>query len=264
VVLFLLSSCGPSDQQRVNTLKDLFKQHKYRDVISTYETTRSEISDTSENRRASLIYKKATDVIRRINKLIIIADSLQKLGFIDDAKKYLEDASQIEQTDTVSTNKLKYISSLVGQKRPKYFYRGMIENYEFQYIFHTRWKNNEILPDTVEIFVKNHDNIRRTALAYFIPSLWYLKVTRNGISGLAVILKSEIVGSERFSRVIWPSETFNGKTNYSNVNIMRENTNISISRVFKTIIIGTDEAYYINLIGYKYSKIRQLNFTGFE
>jgi uncharacterized protein YvpB len=94
--------------------------------------------------------------------------------------------------------------------------------------------------------------------------LWYLKVTRNGISGLAVILKSEIVGSERFSRVIWPSETFNGKTNYSNVNIMRENTNISISRVFKTIIIGTDEAYYINLIGYKYSKIRQLNFTGFE
>lgn len=223
------------------------------------------ISDTSENRRANIIFNKAKTIIHNIDTLIALADSAQRIGFIDDAKMFVEKAKIIEPTDTIASASYKGVVALFAHARPRYLYKGIIGNYQLKLIFHTRWEGNEFVPDTIEISVENHDNVSVTALARFFPELWYIRVTSRGPQFLALFIKSnEEFNSQPLSKPIWPGETRSAKTCYSSKELVRNNTNISISKLFKSIVLGTDNCYYFNLIGFKESKGRKLVFDGYE
>jgi len=261
-IIVIVAGCGKSDKELVYELQNLFQAKQYRQLIVSYEQLSHSLKTTEEQKRAQELYEKSYSIVSKSRDLIASGDSLARIGFANEAFNKYTKAFLLEPSESTIVIKLNTIS-LMG--KPIYRYSGRIGACEFVHTFHTKWVGDDLLPDFVEIKVTNKSVLQPTVLAKFVPSFFYREYSRTGPHALVIIAdKKQYINNKLFTKFLWRGETETGKVSYTNANIIERNPTLSHSEVFKRIIIGNDEACFINMVGFQYIEIRGLSFVGYE
>lgn len=265
--LFLLSitifiGCGKSEKEKVDEFYLIYNGGNYRKVVLDYQKLISELNDTLEIKRAKEIFDKSNIIVNRADSLISLVDSLANFGFNLSALKYAKEASGLIPRDSIINNKL---INLPEAKTPKYSISGKYRSARFDYVFHTRWEKEELIPTSVDITITNLYSSAPTALAFYVPSFYYLEVGSFGYRLYVVVADpNKWDEKEIFHKPIFYNQSLTGNVTYSGASNMRENTNISLSNVFKSIILGKDARFYLNIVGTRETRFRGMSFIGYE
>jgi hypothetical protein len=261
-IIIILCSCGKSEIEKVDILNKTFEQGNYRKVIIDYKKLITELSDTSEIKRAKEIFADSKIIVDKADSLISLVDSISNYGFNLPAWEYVKEANKLFPKDSIVNSFLKKIPE---NKNPMYKISDVYNSAKFIYIFHTKWIKEELLPVSVDITVVNLNPYTATAIAYYVPSFYYVDVGNFGYRVLVVHVTPELwETNSKINKPIFCNQSFTCNVSYSNVEYTRENTNISLATVFRKIIFGKDARFYLNIVGTRSTRFSGLSFIGYE
>jgi len=260
--IIILNGCGKSEKEKVDTLNKTFKEGKYRKVISDYKKLIAELSETEEIKKANEILVDSKKIVEKSDSIIAIADSLSNYGFNLFALNYVNEASKLLPKDSIVNS---YLNKLPMDKSPKYKISSIYNSAKFTYVFHTKWIKEELFPVSVDITVVNLNPYSATAIAYYVPSFYYVAVGNYGYRVLVVHVVQELWETDsKINKPIYCNQSYTANVSYSKIEYTRENTNISLASVFRSIIYGNDARCYLNIVGTRNTRYSGLSFIGYE
>ncbi|MFZ1291429.1 MAG: hypothetical protein WAR79_15145 [Melioribacteraceae bacterium] len=261
---FLFTACDQKEkeQEKLNKFQKIFVEGNYRQILQDYSKLIMELKDTTSINHAKEIYDKSKNIVNKTDSLIKKASQLNSIGINIVALKYAQEALNIFPKDSLAK---KIMSDIPKDKTPKFKIEGTFRSARFEYVFHTIYKKEKLNPVSVDITVTNLSPYSATALAYFVPSFYYLEVNKSGPRFFVVVADYEKWSNEKqFNKPIYVNKSLTGTVNYSGARIERENTDMTLSKVFVEIIIGEDPRYYLNIAGTRNTRFSGLSFAGYE
>lgn len=264
LIIVLLIGCNRKEREKekVDEFHKIFNNGNYRKVLLDYEKLLANLSDTTAINRAKEIYLDSQYIVDKVDSLILIANKLNDIGYNLKALKYAQEASNLYPNDSLSSTTLLNIPK---GKKPKFKIGGTFRSARFEYVFHTIWQKEEIRPVSVDITVTNLTPYSATALAFFVPSFYYLETSSSGPRFLVIVADHyKWSANKQFNKPIYVNKTLTGRVSYAGANITRQNTNMTLEKIFKEIIIGDDSRFFLNIAGTRNTRFSGLAFAGYE
>ncbi len=257
----LLYGCGKSEEEVLEETLVLFSENEYKTIVQKSTENRKLIESAHILNQYEDLVAKAGILIDRGNTAMHKGDSLAALGLSRPAREQFEVAMRIFPKDSLLA--LTHATVAHGLP-PVYTYRGTIGEREFKHAFHTKWRGDRVVPDFVNITVWNHDPSQPTALAYFVPSFFYQEVKQDGPHVFAVVAEPDFYQRKRsFSSPIWGGEESSGRVTCSSARTTNYSSRYKLEDVFEKIVLGKDNRFYVNMVGFQHAKYRGLEFSGY-
>ena len=262
--LFVGCNRAERDKEKVDEFQIIFVEGNYRKVLSDYDNVLAELADTSAIRRANEVYLKSQHIVNEVDSLINLADNFNNVGFNRRAIKYVEQAIAIYPLDSLSD---KMVLEIPKDKTPKYQVGGTYGSVKFNYIFHTVYNHYEIRPVSVDIKVTNLSSYEATALGRFVPSFYYIDPSDMMSTGPRYLIlmpkMNQWANDKKFYTPIFMDRYITGRINFSYMDVLRENTNVTLEKIFREIILGNDKRFFLSFAGPS-KPMRGLTFIGYE
>jgi hypothetical protein len=260
LVLFLSWGCGRTERAKVDEMQAMLNRKEYDLLTRSYDSIAHSLKSPEQLRRARAIYDTAYSIHSQCVALISSADSLALQGFAPEAYRKYSLAFSLEPTDSTILIKR---NTVPASGKPIYKFTGKVGERDFELTFHTKWIHNDLLPEFVQIQVTNQHPTEPVLPAAFVPFIHYMEVDRSGMRILEVDIKPNIF-PPILSKLLWRGESMSAKLDYSKAKVMTNNPALSYSEVFRRTMFGNDEACYIYMLGYKYSKVRGFALVGYD
>ena len=259
-LFYFTQGCGKSEIKKVDRLQSLLDGKCYRHVITAYDSILPSLKSPEQKNRAISLYDSARAIVSQSTAFVASADSLAKRGFALEAYRLYTLAMSLEPTESTIVKKR---SAVPATGKPIYRWSGTINKIiELKLTYHTKWVNNKLLPDYVQIQATNNDPFRPVFLVDFVPFLKYVTVSNYKMQFFQV---STLQGlTPVFRKPFWRGKTMTGQVSYNDASIVNNNSALSYSEVFKRIMLGNDKDCFIFLVGYQYVQINGFTFLGYE
>lgn len=264
LVVVLVIGCNRKerDKEKVDEFQKTFTDGNFRQVLLGYEKLLTDLVDTTAIRRAKEIYLESQNIVDKVDSLIQIANNSNSIGFNLKALKYAQEAINLYPNDSLSN---KTILVIPKDKNPIFKIGGTFRSARFEYVFHTIYQKEELRPVSVDITVTNLTPYSATALAYFVPSFYYVEVRNSGPRFFVVVADHyKWSADKQFNKPIYINKSLTGRVSYAGANVTRQNTNITLEKVFLEIIIGEDPRFFLNIAGTRNTRFSGLTFVGYE